>query len=51
MLSDARTTLRTLIDAEQVSRDNLELARTNIESALSQLRLTDVDNSTLMSGS
>ncbi len=51
MLSDARTTLRALIDAEQVSRDNLELARKNIDSALSQLRLTDVDSSSLVPGS
>lgn len=51
MLSDARATLRALIDAEQVSRDNLELARKNIDSALSQLRLTDVDSSSLVPGS
>lgn len=44
MLADARNTLRTLIDAEKSSRVNLEQARSNIDGALAQLRLTDVDD-------
>lgn len=44
MLADARDTLRTLIAAEKSSRVNLEEARSNIDSALAQLHLTDVDD-------
>lgn len=47
MLGEARDTLATLIDAERSSRDNLEEARTNIQNALEQLRLTELDDSSI----
>lgn len=45
MLGEARATMTKLIDAEKSSRDNLEEARKNIQTALEQLRLTDIESS------
>ena len=47
MLETARRTLTELVDAEKVSKQNLEEARSNIENTLSNLRLTSVSDSSL----
>lgn len=47
MLANARRTLNELVAAEQLSRANLEDARANIDTALSQLQLTKVDKDAL----
>lgn len=49
LLGEARSTLKTLIEAEKSSRDNLDTARANIQTALDQLRLTDIDASAIAS--
>lgn len=41
LLDQARETMRTMIGAEESSRENLELARTNIDNALEQIRITE----------
>ena len=51
LLQEARNTLTTLIDAEKTSRDNLEVARKNIRTALEQLRLTEIDSSDISGSS
>ncbi|MFT7474603.1 MAG: DivIVA domain-containing protein [Verrucomicrobiales bacterium] len=43
LLDEARTTLTTLVEAEKSSRDNLEDARKNIQAALEQLGVTEID--------
>lgn len=47
ILADARRSLNELLEAEKLSRSNLEEARTNIDTALSHLHLTNVDNGAL----
>jgi len=42
LLAKARDTMRNLVGAEESSRENLELARTNIDSALAQINITQV---------
>lgn len=41
LLDQARETMRNMIGAEESSRENLELARTNIDNALEQIRITE----------
>ncbi len=47
MLESARRTLNELVEAEKMSKQNLEEARVNIENALNNLRLTSVSDSSL----
>jgi len=47
LLGEARATLSNLTDAERISRDNLEDARMNIQTALDQLQLTEIDTSSI----
>lgn len=49
MLAEARSTLTNFVGAEQATRDNLTEARSAIDAALSQLRLTDIDTDALTS--
>ncbi|MGI9607098.1 MAG: DivIVA domain-containing protein [Acidimicrobiales bacterium] len=43
ILSDARSTLTNFVHAERASRENLENARSLIDSALSQISVTDIE--------
>ena len=47
MLAGARGSLNALLDAERASKENLEKARENIASALTELRLTPVDSTSM----
>ncbi len=47
MLAEARNTLTNFIGAEQSTRDNLSQARSAIDAALAQLRLTEIDADSL----
>lgn len=49
MLSEARDTLSTFAGTEESSRANLEQLRSTIDHALSQLRVTDIDTTSLAS--
>lgn len=49
LLSEARSTFAKLVDAERSSRANLVEANTNIRKALDQLRLTEMDDSAIVS--
>lgn len=49
LLQEARNTLATMVEAEKSSRENLEVARNNIKTALEQLRLTDIDSTSIAS--
>lgn len=42
LTSQARATIEAFYDAEKSSRENLELARTNIENALAQLHVSEI---------